>query len=290
MFRFMFVAVAVAGLGSAARADEAEDKAVARVKEFGGTFTRDNKAPGKPVVTVDLGNTKVTDAGLKELAALKNLTTLNLYRWHKVTDAGLKELAALKNLTHARPVRHEGDGRGAEGTGRTQEPHHPRPGLHEGDGRGAEGTGRTQEPHRPQPGRHGGDGRGAKELAALKSLTTLNLERHEGDGRGAEGTPAGVAEVCDRPVTGRAVDVPPPRGESAAGEASRSAALRSRVPAPQGRRTPSRGRSATPRSRAPLRRIPDPRCGGRGSLNTFFTKGTPPQELPVVRMPVSVRQ
>ena len=40
----------------------------------------------------------LNDAGLKELAALKNLTTLNLSHTN-VTDAGLKELAALKNLT-----------------------------------------------------------------------------------------------------------------------------------------------------------------------------------------------
>ena len=40
----------------------------------------------------------MTDAGLKELAALKNLTTLNLSET-RVTGAGLKELAALKNLT-----------------------------------------------------------------------------------------------------------------------------------------------------------------------------------------------
>ncbi len=40
----------------------------------------------------------MTDAGLKELAPLKNLTTLNL-GGTKVTDDGLKELAALKNLS-----------------------------------------------------------------------------------------------------------------------------------------------------------------------------------------------
>ena len=39
----------------------------------------------------------VTDVGLKEVAKLKNLTTLKL-RHTDVTDKGLKELAALKNL------------------------------------------------------------------------------------------------------------------------------------------------------------------------------------------------
>ena len=86
-----FALVAMLGLGSPARADEAEDKAVAFVKKLGGSVDRDEKAPGKPVVEVFLSNTKVTDAGLKELAALKSLTDLNLSNT-KVTDAGLKEL------------------------------------------------------------------------------------------------------------------------------------------------------------------------------------------------------
>ncbi len=40
---------------------------------------------------------RVTGAGLKELAALKNLTILDLSRTN-VTDADVKELISLKNL------------------------------------------------------------------------------------------------------------------------------------------------------------------------------------------------
>jgi hypothetical protein len=40
----------------------------------------------------------LTDVGLKELTALKQLTHLDL-SGTKLTDAGLKELAALKQLT-----------------------------------------------------------------------------------------------------------------------------------------------------------------------------------------------
>ena len=100
MFRIVPVALAVLVLclGSSARAADAEDKAVAFVEKLGGEVTRDEKAPGKPVVTVTLAFTDVTDVGVKELAALKNLTTLSL-RLTQVTDAGVKELAALKNLT-----------------------------------------------------------------------------------------------------------------------------------------------------------------------------------------------
>ncbi len=46
---------------------------------------------------LDLSETEVTDAGLKELAGLKSLQTLNL-SYTLVTDAGLKELAGLKSL------------------------------------------------------------------------------------------------------------------------------------------------------------------------------------------------
>ena len=81
------------------RADDAEAKAVAFVEKLRGEVTRDEKAPGKPVVTVILFyNTKVADAGLKELSALKNLTSLRLFDT-QVTDAGLKALAPLKNLS-----------------------------------------------------------------------------------------------------------------------------------------------------------------------------------------------
>ena len=59
-------------------ADDAEDKAVAFVEKLGGKVTRDEKLPGKPVIGVHLSFSAVTDAGLKELAPLKNLATLDL--------------------------------------------------------------------------------------------------------------------------------------------------------------------------------------------------------------------
>lgn len=62
-------------------------KAVAFVEKLDGTVTRGVKSTGKPVVGVFGG----ADAGLKELAPLKNLTTLHL-RYTQVTDAGFKEL------------------------------------------------------------------------------------------------------------------------------------------------------------------------------------------------------
>jgi Leucine-rich repeat (LRR) protein len=90
--------------------DSPDRKAAEWVLSIGGSVTindgqdREIKAakdlPAGPwtLRVVDLhDNPKVTDAGLKELARLKQLQWLHLYQT-KVTDAGLKELAALKNL------------------------------------------------------------------------------------------------------------------------------------------------------------------------------------------------
>jgi hypothetical protein len=78
-------------------ADEGEDKAVKTIKKLGGIFARDEKTKDKPIVSVDLGYTEMTDAGLKHVAGLKQLQTLDL-RHTKVTDAGLEHLAGLKKL------------------------------------------------------------------------------------------------------------------------------------------------------------------------------------------------
>ena len=82
------------------RADEAEDKALALVKELKGTVERDEKKAGKPVVRVSLGFTQISDAGLKELAALQQLQELYL-DFTQISDAGLKELAGLKRQAAA---------------------------------------------------------------------------------------------------------------------------------------------------------------------------------------------
>src|SRR5438270_804408 len=86
----------LACLSGAARADEAS--AVKAVENLGGKVTRDDKLPGKPVIGVHFHEIGVTDAALKELADLKQLTSLYLGST-QVTDAGLKELKDLKQLT-----------------------------------------------------------------------------------------------------------------------------------------------------------------------------------------------
>lgn len=76
-----------------------EESAIAFVEKLGGTVTRDETQPGRPVIDVSLRGTNATDADLKEIAPFKNLTTLDL-SLAPVTGAGMKELAPFKNLTY----------------------------------------------------------------------------------------------------------------------------------------------------------------------------------------------
>jgi len=64
------------------------DEAVAFVTKSKGNFARDDKVPGKPIVRVDRpAAITVTEAGLKELAPLKNLAAPTP-RLTEVMDAG----------------------------------------------------------------------------------------------------------------------------------------------------------------------------------------------------------
>jgi hypothetical protein len=83
-----------------ARADEAEDAAVKWAEGAGGTLTRDDKAPGKPVVAVNFGplNKKVTNDGLKHLAGLKNLKRLSIFFCEQIGDEGMKHIKQLPAL------------------------------------------------------------------------------------------------------------------------------------------------------------------------------------------------
>jgi Leucine-rich repeat (LRR) protein len=56
-----------------------------------------SSAPSGGLISLDLRQTKITDAGLESLIGLKKLQTLNLYGT-EITDAGLKHLAKIKSL------------------------------------------------------------------------------------------------------------------------------------------------------------------------------------------------
>ena len=95
----MMLAVCLAGCGQPAARQPSgqEEKAVKAIESLGGKVTRDEKLSGRPVVEVNLGGTKITDAGLKELKELKGLRALNLTST-QITDAGVKDLKELRGL------------------------------------------------------------------------------------------------------------------------------------------------------------------------------------------------
>src|SRR2546421_616928 len=95
--RRLLIGLVLLWVPGALRADKAQDQAVQVVEKLGGKITRDARAPGEPVIAVDLRDAPVTDAKLKELAPLTPLQSLDL-GFTPVTDAGLKELAPLTHL------------------------------------------------------------------------------------------------------------------------------------------------------------------------------------------------
>lgn len=71
------------------------EHAVYVVEKLEGTVSRDTKGG---VIEVNLGYANFTDAGLKDIVILKNLTALHLFGTN-VTDVGLRELSNFKQLT-----------------------------------------------------------------------------------------------------------------------------------------------------------------------------------------------
>ena len=87
--------LAVVLLGAAAgRGHGSEDAAVAALTKLGGTVRRDVKAPGMPILAVDLSASRVTDEDLKHLKHVASLQWLFLQAT-AVTDVGLKHLQDL---------------------------------------------------------------------------------------------------------------------------------------------------------------------------------------------------
>ena len=67
------------------------------IQKWGGRVKRNEKEPHKPVVQVDLANTKITDNDLGQLKNLKEIRRLHLDGTN-TTDAGLGEIMGLKKL------------------------------------------------------------------------------------------------------------------------------------------------------------------------------------------------
>ncbi len=70
---------------------------IAKIEQWKGQVTRDAKLPERPVISVDLHHTHITDSDLEVLESLKQVRTLNLYGT-SITDAGLAHLTGLTKL------------------------------------------------------------------------------------------------------------------------------------------------------------------------------------------------
>ena len=118
----------------------------------------------------------VTDAGLKELAGLKDLQSLNLHHT-QVTDAGMKELAGLKGLHTLRLDNTSITEGGLKELAGVNGPANAEPRIHPVNRREAKGTGiRLKVPAFPGPQPKHDNEAGLKELAGLKDLQTLSLD------------------------------------------------------------------------------------------------------------------
>ena len=82
------------------------------VKRLGGMIIRDDEADGKPIVSVDLRNSKATDAELGHLRLSTKLRVLNLDGCQEITDAVLPYFANLTDLEdlNLRGTKVKGDG------------------------------------------------------------------------------------------------------------------------------------------------------------------------------------
>ncbi len=81
------IALTLTLLAPPVRPDEPQDKALAFFKGLGGQVTIASKGQVTIAFLLNLSSTKITDAGLKKLAALDNLTELKL-GMTQVTEAG----------------------------------------------------------------------------------------------------------------------------------------------------------------------------------------------------------
>lgn len=101
----ILAALSLTTTASNADEDSDESKVVAKVELLGGRVTRDESLPGNPVIGVDFRKSKrLNNKFLYLLKSFKHLTTLDLSDT-TISDAGMKEihqLASLKSLTIAR--------------------------------------------------------------------------------------------------------------------------------------------------------------------------------------------
>jgi internalin A len=70
---------------------------VAGIEDLGGKVIRNENHPGKPVISIDLSNARISDEDVKEAAKFPQLESLDLSKT-EITDAGLEYLKSIKNI------------------------------------------------------------------------------------------------------------------------------------------------------------------------------------------------
>ena len=70
---------------------DSQERALAEIKRLGGKVERDETAPGKPVVRIDLHGTKVADSDLTFLRKFRDLRALDL-RLTQIGDEGVANI------------------------------------------------------------------------------------------------------------------------------------------------------------------------------------------------------
>lgn len=97
---FPFVFAAILGLAATTTARAEDEASIAALQKAGGKVERDDKAPEKPVLVVNLGVTQADDAVLGSLKGFGKIQKLTL-NGTKISDAGLdvvKDLGSLQKL------------------------------------------------------------------------------------------------------------------------------------------------------------------------------------------------
>ena len=78
--------------------ESGRDAAIVAIEKLGGEVGYDEESPDRPIATVRLTGTEVTDAHLVHLKGLTSLENLDLRYWGNLTDAGLEHLKGLTGL------------------------------------------------------------------------------------------------------------------------------------------------------------------------------------------------
>ena len=157
--------------------------------------------------TLDLRETPLTDAGLKNIAPLASLKRLELWNTH-ITDAGMVHLRGLKNLTFLN-LMGTGHRRRRPGKPRRAHPSHRlEPGrLQAGERRRTGAFGGTEEPQDADAAEHRRQRGGTEEVSRGRPRLSSRDRRHRRR-RGLRATTARLPCITHPPLMSMAAAAP----------------------------------------------------------------------------------